>query len=419
MDSLIIQGPCKLRGEVEISSSKNAALPIMAACILSPIPVTIDNLPKLQDIRTMQALLEDMGVLFHHGEKETYIDASKITQTFASYDKVKTMRAGVLVLGPLLARFKEAKVSLPGGCAIGARPVDIHLKALEAMGAEITINSGYIQAKTKGLMGTKIVFPFPSVGATENTLMAASMAIGQSVIENAAKEPEIVDLCQFLIKLGAGIEGVGTSTLKVTPIKEVRPTQHQIIPDRIEALTFVIAAAITHSEITLKNVIPSHLDSLLYNLEMMGVKVVTSESSIRVLKCHDLKGIEVETSPYPGFPTDGQAQMMTLMTKASSPSVITEQIFENRFMHVPELQRMGAKISLKGPSALVDKSELTGTKVMCTDLRASAALVLAALAAQGESEILRIYHLDRGYESIELKLSQLGAIIQRKKNPWP
>jgi UDP-N-acetylglucosamine 1-carboxyvinyltransferase len=414
MDKLIIQGPVHLQGSVEISASKNATLPILTACLLNDEKVTITKLPKLRDVNTTYKLLEMMGAALEKKGDDLTIDCKNLTSTEASYELVKTMRASILVLGPLLARYKKAVVSLPGGCAIGARPIDIHLAGLEKMGAKIEIKNGNVEATTEGLKGAHIVLSFPSVGATENLMMAATLAEGTTIIENAAREPEIDDLANFLNAMGGKVEGAGTSTIKIHGVKKLKSCQYQIIGDRIEAATYVIAGIMTNSEIEVTNINHHYLTSVLDVLEQMGAKLERLPQSIKVLKHGELKGAKIETAPYPGFPTDVQAQMMSLMLVANGASFISETIFENRFMHVPELIRMGAQITLKGNSAFIEGGhKLTGAKVMCTDLRASAALVLAALVADGETVVQRVYHLDRGYEKLDQKFSALGVKIQR------
>jgi UDP-N-acetylglucosamine 1-carboxyvinyltransferase len=412
----MIEGPTRLKGEVEISCSKNAYLPIMCATLLTKEEICFTKLPNLFDIRTMKRLLIDLGVEVQTHDKEPatqYFCAKNITKKEASYDLVKTMRAGVLVLGPLLARFKEARVSLPGGCAIGTRPIDIHLKALEKMNAEITTEGGYVIAKTTGLKGATITFPFPSVGATENTMMAATLAEGVTIIENAALEPEIEDLGKFLISMGAKIEGLGTSVIRIQGVNSLQGSEYQAIPDRIEAITYLMAALATKGEVKIKGIIPSHFESVWRMLIDHGAQLEIGSDYIKTMPS-DLKPMVIETRPYPGFPTDAQAQTMALMTAINGSSVITENIFENRFMHVPEMMRLNAKITLKGPTAIVNGGDkLIAAPVMCTDLRASAALVLTALCAEGLSEVRRIYHLDRGYENLDIKFKALGAKIER------
>ena len=420
MDKLLIDGPSVIEGTVEVSSAKNATLPILVASLLCPYPVKFKNVPDLMDVSTILKILQSMGVKITHVGAETFLDAARLENQHADYSLVKTMRASVLVLGPLLARYGVASVSLPGGCAIGARPVDIHLSGMEKLGAEIQIENGYIKAKCKKLIGATITLPFPSVGATENLMMAAVLAEGETVIENAAMEPEIDDLANFLISQGARIEGAGTSriSIKGVEVKDLRPSaqSYRIMGDRIEAATFIIAAIMTHGDVSVKGFNPKHLTYVLDTLTKMGAQLIIGEDYVHVKKSSRLKGTMIETAPYPGFPTDIQAQMMALMSVVDGHSIVTETIFENRFMHVPEMSRMGTKITLKGHSALVEGVEsLSGAPVMCTDLRASAALILCALVAQGQTEIQRVYHLDRGYERIDEKLTALGAKIKRMK----
>lgn len=413
MDKLLVNGPAKLSGTVSISCSKNAYLPIMAGVLLTDEPLTLVDLPDLRDIKTMNKLLSQLGVIIKTEGNKTIYNSSSITSCEATYDLVKTMRASILVLGPLLARFNKATVSLPGGCAIGARPVDIHLHNFERMGVSIELDGGNVIAKTDGLQGRELVLSFASVGATENLMLGAVLADGKTTIKNAAREPEISDLANFLTALGAKITGQGTNEIVVEGVNKLHGGEYRAIGDRIEAATYIIAALATESEVEVTNFVPDHLGAVLTVLEDMGAKFEKSEKSIRVFPSK-LNSATIDTAPYPGFPTDVQAQMMTLLGKVSGSSVLTEHIFENRFMHVPELNRMGAKITLRGPVALIEgECEYKAAPVMCTDLRASAALVLAALTAKGESEIRRIYHLDRGYEHLEKKLSALGADIKR------
>ncbi len=423
MDNFIIKGPTTLKGTVAVSSSKNATLPIMAALLLSPAPITLEYLPKLRDINTMKKLLENLGMKTEVvDEKNNHLsfDASSIKSHEATYELVKTMRASILVLGPLLARFKKASVSLPGGCAIGDRPIDLHLKGLKAMGATIEIEAGYVHASVaeEGLIGTEIALDFPSVGATENIMMAAVLARGKTVIDNAAREPEIQDLACFLREMGATISGEGTSTIEIEgmSIEKMRSFSYRPIPDRIEAMTLIIAALMTKSDVIVENIRSDHMSSFFQLLKEMKAKFDVDEEKriAHLYKSNDLHSVKVDTAPYPGFPTDAQAQLMSLLTQVKGASVVTENIFENRFMHVSELKRMNADITLKGSAAFVmGDTKLQGAPVMCTDLRASAALVLAALVAEGETTVERIYHLDRGYEQLEKKLSALGANIKR------
>lgn len=420
MDKLLVQGPCELKGSVHISSAKNATLPILVAALVCPYPVKFVGIPDLMDVGTIIKLLESMGVKVSENGDELTLDATTLENQHADYSLVKTMRASVLVLGPLLARFGVASVSLPGGCAIGARPVDIHLMGLEKMGAEIQIENGYIKARASKLKGAVIKLPFPSVGATENLMMAAVLAEGETIIENAAMEPEIDDLAHFLIAQGVKIEGEGTSRIIIhgTDIKNLKPQlkPYRVIGDRIEAATFIIAALMSGGEVKVEGFNPEHLSFVLETLEKMGAKFTIGADYVQVHRGPRLKGCVVETAPYPGFPTDVQAQMMALMSISSGNSIMTETIFENRFMHVPEMSRMGTKITLNGNSALIEGVESLGSApVMCTDLRASAALILCALISSGETEIQRVYHLDRGYEKIDEKLTHLGAKIRRVK----
>lgn len=416
MEKLIIKGNNPLNGEIRISGAKNAALPILAATLLSSAPIQISNIPHLQDVTTIVSLLGQMGVRITLDERSNIeVDASNLESFHAPYELVRTMRASVLVLGPLLSRFGEAIVSLPGGCAIGTRPVDQHLKGMQAMGAEIFIENGYIKAKASRLHGATIVMDIVSVTGTENIMMAAVLAKGQTIIHNAAREPEVEDLANFLNTLGANVSGAGTSTIVIDGVDKLGGGRYHVLPDRIETGTYLAAAAITKGKIKLKNTRPDLLESVLLKLEEVGAIIDTGIDWIQL----DMKGnrphaANISTAPYPAFPTDMQAQMMAVNTIAEGTGVITETVFENRFMHVQELQRMGANIALKGNSAICIGSEkLHGAPVMATDLRASASLVLAGLAAHGETVIDRIYHIDRGYECIEEKLAQLGAQIQR------
>ena len=419
MDFLEIEGGAKLSGKVVISGAKNSALPIIAATILSDKPVTLTNLPNVVDIRTLLKLLTMLGGKVEHDNTVAHIDNGPINSTKAVYEIVSQMRASILVLGPLLVRFKVCEVSLPGGCAIGQRPIDMHLKALEAMGANIEIKAGYVRAEAPdGLHGAKIVFDKITVGGTENVLMAAALAHGTTTIVNAAKEPEIVQLCEMLKDAGVKIEGIGTSeiTIEGTNGKPLKFKTTEIIPDRIEAGTYLCAAAITHSTITLENANANHLKAVIDKLEAMGCDCETTKTTITIHGPEKLKPVHIITTEYPGFPTDMQAQFMAIAAIADGESIIEERLFENRFMHVSELNRLGADIWLKGSLAAVHGVEkLCGADVMATDLRASSALVLGALVANGTSNVRRIYHLDRGYDNLEGKLSSLGAKITRKK----
>lgn len=425
MDRIRIRGGKPLKGKIQISGAKNAALPLLAASLLTEDVLTLSNVPQLADIATMANLLAQHGVSLsingHEGDLKAYghrldLRAEKITSIVAPYELVRKMRASILVLGPLLARCGEAKVSLPGGCAIGTRPVDLHISALECMGAEIKLENGYILASAPhGLSGAEIVFPVVSVTGTENILMAAALAKGETTIINAAREPEVTDLAHCLSAMGAKIEGVGTDRLKIVGQPKLYGAKHSVVPDRIEAGTFALAAAITGGDLELVGAKYEHLHALWRVLEDAGAEVQQTETGVRVARTNSaLKGVDVKTEPYPAFPTDLQAQTMALMCVADGASMITETIFENRFMHVPELARMGAEISTHGCSAMVrGVSGLKGAPVMATDLRASVSLALAGLAAQGETILNRIYHLDRGYEKLEEKLRNCGADIER------
>lgn len=414
MKYLKIEGNAKLSGSVEISGAKNAALPLLAAALLIKGKCTLTNLPLVSDIKTMLRLLENLGATYELNNHSVTIDSSNVFNTKALYDIVRKMRASILVLGPLLSRFKTCEVSLPGGCAIGQRPIDMHLSALEKMGANIELVDGYVKASGE-LVGAKIHFDKISVGATENTILAAVYAKGVTTIINAACEPEIVNLCEFLVKAGVNIKGIGTNTIEITGTTELNTDFIcEIIPDRIEAGTYLCAGAITKSNIEVKNIIPEHLGALLSKFDEMGIKYETLKNSIKVYSS-DYKAANIKTSEYPGFPTDMQAQFMALCLKANGESIIDERLFENRFMHVSELNRMGANIKLNGHIANVKTSNLQGAEVMATDLRASSALILAALAANGTTNIHRIYHLERGYENLCEKLSKLGAKIVELK----
>ena len=413
MDKIVIEGGHRLRGEVRISGAKNAALPILCSAILSGGRSTFKNVPVLHDIRTMGRLLRNLGCEVE-GDHTVTVSAGALTSFEAPYELVKTMRASVLVLGPLVARYGRARVSLPGGCAIGARPIDQHLKGLEAMGAKINLVHGYVEAKAKRLVGARIVCDLPTVTGSENLMMAAALAKGRTVIENAAREPEVEELARVLNKMGAKIHGAGTSVIDVEGVDELHPIEHAIIPDRIETGTFMVAAAITRGDVVIKDCLPEHLDAVTAKLRASGAEVTAQDGGLRVRAKGDLLPVDLTTQPYPGFPTDMQAQFMVLAAVAMGQSVITETIFENRYMHVQELARMGAEIHVDGRTSIVRGTpRLQGTTVMASDLRASAALILAGLVAAGKTEILRVYHLDRGYEKIEKKLSRLGAQIKR------
>ena len=420
MDYLKVIGKKKLNGSVKISGAKNAALPLLASTILSSNSIKISNLPDVVDINTLLKLLEMLGSTYNKNNNILTIDSTTVNQTKATYDIVKTMRASILVLGPLLARFGHCEVSLPGGCAIGQRPVDLHLKALEQMGATIEIKNGYIEAKApQGLQGATIVFDKITVTGTENIVMAAALASGVTTIVNAAREPEVVQLCEVLQDAGLQIDGIGSNTLKIVGSnKKLLPFKDfKIIPDRIEAGTYLCAGAITNSILKVENVEPAHLEAVLSKLEEMGFSVLIEENNITLLPANKVKTVNIVTTEYPGFPTDMQAQFMALSTMADGVSIIDEKLFENRFMHVSELIRMGADITLNGTVATINgtPNKLLATDVMATDLRASSALVIAGLVANGITNIHRIYHLDRGYDNLEKKLKQVGAIVQRDK----
>jgi len=413
MNKLVIHGGKKLKGEVKISGAKNSALPLMTSTLLTEGCNRFSNTPQLRDIKTISKLLRSLGVEVT-GKEVIQLDATNLHSYEAPYDLVKTMRASVLVLGPLLARFGKARVSLPGGCAIGPRPVDLHLKSLASMGVTVKLDRGYIVAECKKLRGARIYFDISTVTGTENVMMAATLAKGTTVLENAAKEPEVEELAIVLNKMGARIEGAGTDVITIEGVETLQSVEYDIMPDRIETGTYMIAAGITRGDVTITNCNITHLSALIEKLEEIGLEISIRERSVRVVGHSSLKSTDVKTLPYPGFPTDMQAQIMTLLCLAEGSSIISETIFSDRFMHVGELKRMGADIRLEGNSAFVNGvKKLTGAQVMATDLRASASLVLAGLVAHGGTEISRIYHLDRGYEHVEEKLSRLGADIKR------
>src|SRR6516164_8796398 len=416
MAKIVISGGEPLNGDVWISGAKNAVLPILAATLLADEPVTIGNVPHLHDVTTTMELLGQMGVQLTIDERmRIHVDPRPARRYFAPYDLVKTMRASILVLGPLVARFGEADVSLPGGCAIGARPVDQHIKGLQAMGAEITIEGGYIRARAARLKGARLVLDTVTVTGTENLMMAATLAAGETVIENAAREPEVVDLANFLIAMGARIQGAGTDKIVVTGVERLHGTSYEVLPDRIESGTYLVAGAISRGHVRIKNTRPDHLDAVIGKLQEAGARIGVGDNWIEVdMRGRTLRAVDVRTAPYPAFPTDMQAQFAALNTVAEGVGTITETIFENRFMHMLEMRRMGAEIRLEGNTAIIHGVEkLTAAPVMATDLRASASLVLAGLIAEGRTEVERIYHIDRGYEAIEEKLAQLGAQIRR------
>jgi len=416
MDKLLIKGGTPLHGTVNISGAKNAALPILAGTLLSADPVRIRNVPHLKDVATSITLLQSMGVQVTLDENlEVEVDAANVGKRRAPYDLVKTMRASILVLGPLVARFGEAEVSLPGGCAIGARPVNLHVQGLEAMGARVIVENGYIRARAKRLKGAHIVFDTVTVTGTENLMMAATLAEGETVLENAAREPEVSDVATFLNSMGASIAGAGTSTIRVQGVSRLEGTAHTVLPDRIEAGTYLVAAAMTGGKVRLNHVEPDHLEAVIVKLQEAGARLEIGADWIEVdMHGKRPKAVDIRTSPYPGFPTDMQAQFCAMNAVAKGVGTVTETIFENRFQHVLELQRMGAEIQIEGNTAVCrGVRRLTAAPVMATDLRASAGLVLAGLAAEGETLVDRIYHVDRGYERIEEKLRQLGADIRR------
>ena len=422
MEALLIEGGTPLHGRVKAGGAKNAVLPLMAAALLTPEPCTLENVPHLRDVNTMVKLLKALSAEVEwEKEKGTlYIQAQEIPHPEAPYDLVKTMRASVLVLGPLIGRYHRAKVSLPGGCAIGVRPIDLHLKALEKLGAQINLEEGYVVASCQRLKGTTIYFDKVTVTGTENILMAATLAQGETTLENCAKEPEVQELARVLKVMGARIEGEGTDTIRVQGVKELRGYRHRVMPDRIEAATLIIAGAITGGDVTVEEVVPRHLEAVTRKLQEAQIELEIQKDHIRVKGGERPRSVDINTLPYPGFPTDVQAQFMALMTLSQGTSVITENIFENRFLHAAELKRMGADIKVDGNQAVVKGVEsLKGAPLMATDLRASASLVLAALAAQGESKVSRIYHLDRGYERLDEKMKALGASIERIREDWP
>ncbi|MBM4119431.1 MAG: UDP-N-acetylglucosamine 1-carboxyvinyltransferase [Nitrospira sp.] len=414
MDKIIIAGRKRLQGEVKVSGAKNAALPILVSIILGGGECTVTNVPRVVDVVTMGKLLGMLGASVKAEGDRVTMKMDAVRSSEAPYDLVRTMRASVVVLGPLLARWGEATVSLPGGCAIGSRPVNLHLAGLEKMGARVTVEHGYIKATASRLKGARICLDYPTVTGTENLMMAACLADGTTVLENAAKEPEIVDLAAFLVKRGARITGAGTDLIMVEGVKDLRGADHEVIPDRIEAGTFLAAGAITNGDVCVQACRPQHLEAVTAKLREMGAEITEDKESVRVKAARRLKSVDVKTYPFPGFATDMQAQVMAAMCVADGTSVINETVFESRFIHVPELRRMGAEIKVDGSHAVVTgKAKLSGAPVMASDLRASAGLIVAGLAAEGETEIARVYHLDRGYERIEEKLNGLGAAIRR------
>jgi UDP-N-acetylglucosamine 1-carboxyvinyltransferase len=418
MDKLVIRGGNPLLGTIRVSGAKNAALPAMAAALLTEEPVVLENIPQVRDIETTRKLLAAMGADVELGygraQHRTTISCRNLASPEASYELVKTMRASTLVLGPLVARCGRARVSLPGGCAIGARPIDLHIKGLERLGAQITQEHGYVEASAKRLRGAEIVFDKITVTGTEDLLMAAALADGETIMQNCAREPEVADLADLLNKMGARIEGAGTPTIRIQGVERLHGARHRIIPDRIEAGTFIVAGALTGGDLNVVGCDPNHLTAVLQKLEETGVKIAHNQDTIRVVGHGDLKAADMVTEEYPGFPTDMQAQYMALATQAQGTSVITENIFENRFMHAQELVRMGANLKIEGRRAIVrGRTELSAAALLASDLRASASLVIAALVADGETIIDRVYHIDRGYEHIEEKLRGVGAQIRR------
>ncbi|MGZ3723620.1 MAG: UDP-N-acetylglucosamine 1-carboxyvinyltransferase [Bdellovibrionales bacterium] len=415
MDKMVVKGGIQLNGVTAASGAKNSVLPLIFATLLGDGEHIFHNVPDLVDVKSACSLLEHLGCEISYKDHTLRILVKGVKTYEAPYDIVRKMRASILVLGPLLARFKEAKVSLPGGCAIGTRPIDLHLEGMKALGGEIEVESGYVLSKTSGLRGAKILFESPTVGGTENIMMAATLADGETIIENAAKEPEIVDLANYLNKMGAKVEGAGTSIIRIQGVSKLKAAEHDVIPDRIEAGTLLIAGAITGGEVTVQKCQPQDLEALIAKMTESGFKISVDKSSMTVHKCSGWKGVDITTSPHPAFPTDLQAQFMALMIQAQGTSVITETVFENRFMHVQELTRLNADITPKTRVAVVrgSKGKLMGAPVMATDLRASACLVLAGLVASEETTVNRIYHLDRGYENMEAKLSKLGAKVHR------
>lgn len=416
MEKIIVRGGNKLNGTVKIEGAKNAVLPVIAASLLATNGNTvIREVPALSDVYTINEVLRYLNADVHFEDNKVYIDASRDLRYEAPFEYVRKMRASVLVMGPLLARLGKARVALPGGCAIGQRPIDQHLKGFEAMGAVIKVGNGFIDAKVDGrLKGAKIYLDIPSVGATENIMMAATLAEGTTIIENCAKEPEIVDLANFLVKMGAVVKGAGTETIRIEGVDELTGADHTIIPDRIEAGTFITAAAITGGNVLVKNAVPEHISSLIAKLEEMGVTFIEEEEGLRVIAPEKLKAVDIKTMPYPGFPTDMQAQVMAVLLRAHGTSMITETVFENRFMHVEEFRRMNADIKIEGRSVIIQgPSDLQGAEVAATDLRAGAALVIAGLAAEGITKVTELKHIDRGYVNFHEKLAMLGADIER------
>ncbi|MDW7675508.1 MAG: UDP-N-acetylglucosamine 1-carboxyvinyltransferase [Bacillota bacterium] len=414
MEQIVVTGGNTLQGTVTISGAKNAVLPIIAAANLAEGRSTLLDIPQLADVAIISQLIRELGVEVEEENGSINIDASNITNCEAPYEYVRKMRASFLLMGPLLARIGQARMSMPGGCAIGSRPIDLHLKGFEALGANITVGHGYVEVSAKKLYGNKVYLDFPSVGATENIMMAASLAEGQTVIENAAEEPEIVDLANFINNMGGRVKGAGTKVIRIEGVSKLFGANHNVIPDRIEAGSFMVAAAATGGDVLLENVITDHLKPVVAKLKEAGATIEETDNGVRVIGPEVITPVDIKTMPYPGFPTDMQAQMMALLTKAQGTSVVTESVFENRFMHVDELKRMGARIKIEGRSAVIQGADtLSGAQVKATDLRAGAALVIAGLVANGRTEIGCVHHIDRGYDNIVGKFQKLGAKIER------
>ena len=413
MPKIIVKKSAPLRGTVKIDGAKNAVLPIIAATLLAEGKSVLKGVPNLRDVHVISDLLRHLGAEVTYEGTTLTVDASNITTCEAPYELVRKMRASFLVMGPLLARFNHTKISMPGGCAIGTRPIDLHLKGFKSLGAEVEIDHGFVEAKTEKLTGNKLYLDFPSVGATENIMMAAALAEGTTIIENAAEEPEIVDLANFLNEMGANVKGAGTNTIKIKGIESLKGAEHTVIPDRIEAATYMVAAAMTKGDITVENVLMEHLKPIIAKLRETGCEIIEMENAVRVIGPEVLKPIDIKTLPHPGFPTDVQAQFMAMLTIANGTAVVIETVFENRFMHVAEFNRMGADIKIEGRSAIVNGvDKLYGAKVNATDLRAGAALILCGLIAEGETQIGEIYHIQRGYVDIDKKIRALGGNIE-------
>ncbi len=413
MAKIIVKKSNPLKGSVRIDGAKNAVLPIIAATLLAKGKSVLREVPNLKDVHVISDLLRHLGAEVEYKGTTLTVDATNLTTYDAPYELVRKMRASFLVMGPLLARFNQTRISMPGGCAIGTRPIDLHLKGFKALGANVVMDHGFVEAKTDRLTGSKLYLDFPSVGATENIMMAAVLAEGTTIIENAAEEPEIVDLANFLNEMGADVRGAGTNTIRIKGVKELKATEHDVIPDRIEAATFMVAAAMTKGDITVENIILEHLKPVTAKLREAGCEIIEMDNSIRVIGPEKLKSIDIKTLPHPGFPTDVQAQFMAMLTVAKGTGVVIETVFENRFMHVAEFNRMGANIKIEGRTAVVEGvEELNGAKVNATDLRAGAALILCGLIAEGETEIGEIYHIQRGYVDIDKKITALGGNIE-------